>query len=62
MRDYVIHDVKSLLYKGIFLWKKKQKKKAPKSPDFEEKKIPWIHTIRPMSSIKYYSTSFLRDL
>lgn len=23
MRDYVIHDVKSLLYKGIFLGKKK---------------------------------------
>jgi hypothetical protein len=38
MRDYVIHDVKSLLYKGIFLWKKKEKKKAPKSPDFEEKR------------------------
>jgi hypothetical protein len=36
MRDYVIHDVKSLLYKGFFCEKRK-KKKAPKSPDFEEK-------------------------
>jgi hypothetical protein len=38
MRDYVIHDVNSLLYKGFFCEKKK--KKPPKSPDFEGKIIP----------------------